>query len=211
MTIEVPPTPQPQQPNPDDWNLPGTGNYFTEQIRLIRILRLGATVVAVVALCFLLWALTATILSFTKQIDKATPNVNLKELVTAAEKAKAVVSPSSAVAPGSQTTSTAPVGDASAAPGAGVVKPVSLTTAVTVDISSIGNSIVAVVSILVIAIAVLAISLLRTTYTLSVDSVRGKPMGTTSGVDTSFPIPGAELVKAIGEALATVLKGIPNR
>lgn len=211
MTTVVPPSPPPPPPNPDEWNLPGTGNYFTEQIRLIRRLRLGATVVAVLALCFLLWALTITILSFTKQIDKATPNVNLKELVAAAEKAKAVVPPGSAVAPAPQTTSSAPVADSSALPGSGVAKPVSLTTAVTVDISSIGNSIVAVVSILVIAIAVLAISLLRTTYTLSVDSVRGKPAGATAGVDTSLPIPGAELVKAIGEALATVLKGIPNR
>lgn len=211
MTTVLPPPPQPQQPNPEDWNLPGTGNYFTQQIRSIRRLRFWATVVAVVALCFLLWALTATILSFTKQIDKATPDVNLKELVTAAQKDKAAPPSSSVVAPGSQTSSSAPVTEASAQPPSGLAKPVSVTTAVTVDISSIGNSIVAVVSILVVAIAVLAISLLRTTYTLSVDSVRGKPAGSTAGVDTSLPIPGAELVKAIGEALATVLKGIPNR
>ena len=215
MTTPSPLPPQPQQPNPDDWEVPNTGNFYTQQINSIRRLRFWATVVSVVVLASLLWALKVTINSFTTQIDKATPTVNLKELVGAAEKPKpaAVTAPSpeqSQKTTAGTSSNVAPSPTAATAPVA-VAKPVSVTTAVSVDISSIGNSVVAVVSILVVAIAVLAISLLRTTYTLSVDSVRGKSATSTTGVDTSLPIPGAELVKAIGEALATVLKGLPGR
>jgi hypothetical protein len=203
--------PQPTPPNPEEWATADTGNFYTEQIASIRRLRRWATVVAVLALASLIGALGATVWSFTKQIDKATPAVNLKELVASAKAGKNHSGASQAPTPNTQSGSEAKNSSVLPAVQAAVAEPVVVTTAVSVDISSIGNSIVAVVSVLVVAIAVLAISLLRTTYTLSVERLREKPAATPVAVDTSLPIPGAELVKAIGEALATVLKGLPGK
>lgn len=176
-----------------DWQTRQRADYFTLQIKNIAKFRATATIVAMIVLASLIWALGCTVLSFTRQIDKATPAVNLKELVTSAKAGKPAVQP----------------GDAAAQ-----AAPVSVNTSVSVDISSIGNSVVAVVTVLVLAIAVLAIALLRITYSLSVEGVgegkvaeKHKPKDGDAGI----ALPGAELVKAVGEALATVLKGVPGK
>ncbi|WP_143133196.1 hypothetical protein [Pseudoduganella namucuonensis] len=177
-----------------DWQTRQSADYFALQIKNIAKFRATATVVAMIVLASLIWALACTVLSFTRQIDKATPAVNLKELVASAKAEKPAASLGGSPAP--------------------AAAPVSVNTSVSVDISSIGNSVVAVVTVLVLAIAVLAIALLRITYSLSVDGVgegRLSEGRKHKDGDAGIVLPGAELVKAVGEALATVLKGVPGK
>ncbi|WP_256078012.1 hypothetical protein [Massilia sp. YIM B04103] len=141
-----------------------------------------------------------TLHSFTRQIDKATPAINLKELVTTAPATQA--NGTSTAAPATDK----PVADTATSK---TSNPSQLHAAISVDISSIGNSVVAVVSVLVIAIAILAISLLRATYSLSVEGI--SPGKASKDADNSVPWPGVEMVKAIGDALATALKGMPGK
>lgn len=183
-----------------DWQTKRDVNFFHKQINDILRLRTAATVVLIVTLLSLILALGCTLHSFTRQIDKATPAINLKELVATAPATQA--NGISAAAPATDK----PVADAATSK---TSNPSQLHAAISVDISSIGNSVVAVVSVLVIAIAILAISLLRATYSLSVEGI--SPGKASKDADNSVPWPGVEMVKAIGDALATALKGMPGK
>ncbi|MBB3119724.1 hypothetical protein [Pseudoduganella violacea] len=170
-------------------------DFFHKQIKNIYWLRNAATFALVVTLISLIIALGCTLHSFTKQIDKATPAVNLKELVATPPAGQA-----------STSTTDKPAADNATSKAS---NPTQLHAAISVDISSIGNSVVAVVSVLVIAIAILAISLLRAAYSLSVEGISKGQIS--KEADNSLPWPGVEMVKAVGDALATALKGMPGK
>ena len=69
---------------------------------------------------------------------------------------------------------------------------------------------VAVVTALLVGDVVLAIGLIRATFSLTVDSDKGATPAK-DPISDSFGLPGAELLKATKDAIATVTKDLPPR
>lgn len=158
----------------------------------------------------LIFALGTTIDSFTRQIDKAAHVLSVKDLGTPPQ--PPLVTTNSASTKATAATGVAKHGegvkDNKVEPQTALVE-----TPLKVDLSSMGSSIVAVVTVLVIAISAVSIVLLRATYSLSVSGPDGKTaaMPASDISDNGIPFPGAEVIKAIGEAMSTVIKGMPSK
>lgn len=193
-----------------DWHVERRVDVFGKQVDAIFRLRIISTLIATFTLICLIAALGLTVFSFNKQVDKVTPAVN-KSLAQETLDATAASKPKPVVPPGAQAGSAPAVAkqENQVQTGAVPAAPPPVVTSITVDLSSIGNSVVAVITVLVVAVAALAIVLLRMTYSLTAgDTSENKTVATP---DNSIPLPGVELVKAVGEALATVIKGVPKK
>jgi len=182
-------------------------NIFLAQILAIEKLRGRVALVATVVLAALIFAMCMTVLSFTKQIDKATPDVRLVP--------GAVVSQSEADGLVTQLEKNKDLGKQAPATGRGTAAATVVAgtnTSVSVDISSIANSVVAVISVLVLAITVLAIALLRSTFSLSTH--RENPTSASDGEkkqENAVQLPAVEAIKACAEAFAEVVKGVTGK
>ncbi len=82
------------------------------------------------------------------------------------------------------------------------------------SLKTIATSVVAITSILVVAITVLAIAFIRSTFTLTLPFESNSSKSDDSPPEPQKPLeitlPGIEMLKAAGDALATVLKGLPG-
>lgn len=187
---------------------------FIDEVTIIRLLRVRVAWVLVAVLMGLGAALGVTIWSFSKQIDRATPEI--RHLVEAARDgasapgAVASVDPASADKLGIKATAV-PASAASAPVVVTAVDTPAVTTSVKIDIASMAGSIVAVISILVIAISAIAISLLRATFGLTphrreatkadYNAVESKDSRKDDG---GLPLPAMELLNSLVDCVKSV-------
>lgn len=193
-----------------DFAVRGRIDYFAKRIERLNILRYVAMTVCIAVVICLLVALGLMIDSFTKQIDQITPSVNNLLSKTAPVAVNSETTPTTTTATSIKKADEQKDGSGSAV--TRTVDAVSATTTISVDMSSIGGSIVAVITVLVLAVSALAIVLLRTTYALTTgDSYDGKSESKSEPDDIGIPLPGAEIIKAVGEALADALKSVSKK
>jgi len=189
-----------------DGELYAARSFITEVV-VIRWLRIGVAVVLVLVLAGLGAALASAIGAFTRQVDKATPE--MRHLVEVARDA----APAASALSGQTVNAALPASGASAPVVlAAVEPPATLTTSVKVDVASMAGTIVAVISILVVAISVIAISLLQATFKLTPhrsDEPQGERKSdegkdSKKDPDGGIPLPAKEAAKFLYECLKPI-------
>lgn len=189
-------------------------NFFLRQVAYLSLLRWFASLVAVGTLALLCCSLFETLKAFNHQLVKATPNVTeiiAPKVEGAQADAKSSANKSIETAPSASTppaTGKQPVAAKISGTQPKVTEPVSVTASVKVDISSIANSVVAIISILVVAIGVIVISLLRMTFSLAPEQLGNTKERTAPALLSGIPTPGIEAFKIVGEALGDFIKSL---
>lgn len=177
-----------------------------QEARARRAYRHGAVVAALVVLTVLLAALICVISTFVGQVNVAPKVIVEKVLETSVPKSSASAVGSTTLALPSGATSAAASASGTGAPVSGNGPP-KWTASVSVDTTSIANSVVAISSILVVAVVVLAIALVKATF--SMESPHGKKDdGKPKKPDDGITLPGAEIVKAVGDVLSSTVKAV---
>lgn len=178
------------------------GNSVLEEATARRRFRYFAVAAAMTTLVVLLYVLTTTVCSYVSHVDRVGEAlISWQSLVDTQAHAASTSASSTASAP-------SPSKASSGATAAGKLALSESITHFEGSLKTIATSIVAISTVLVVAATVLAIAFMRSAFTLTLHHEES-PQATPKAKESDIALPGVEMVKAVGEAFATALKGLP--